>query len=329
MEIDLECVAGFVVLCEEGHFGRAAARLHLTSSALTKRVQRLEKQLDVALLERDATGSTSLTAAGWSFARLAEALLDQARAVQDTVRTAGGPLTERTVRLGLPGAFDVSPYRPVWETLHRLARTSPERITVQCVGVPYTRPLDHLGRGLIDVLWSPSPVVDHDFDSHRLGTTLRVGVVAPDHPLAGQGEVAATDFAKHPVLFNPGVPSALMSHGYLADVRPLTAARLVPTTAQTLAALRADVVQHRGVAVLPFLLAVAAGPEVECVILREVEPTHIWAIRRRADHRPEVQVLLKLLRVSLSRPGPRDAIGAAKSLMSVREPFSGMDRASR
>jgi DNA-binding transcriptional LysR family regulator len=38
MELDLSGVASFLVLGEEVHFGRAAARLHLTQSALSKNV---------------------------------------------------------------------------------------------------------------------------------------------------------------------------------------------------------------------------------------------------------------------------------------------------
>jgi DNA-binding transcriptional LysR family regulator len=41
MELDLLLASTFMVLVDEKHFGRAAARLHLTSSALTKRIQRL------------------------------------------------------------------------------------------------------------------------------------------------------------------------------------------------------------------------------------------------------------------------------------------------
>ena len=50
--MDLGLVASFMTLVDEEHFGRAAARLHLTSPALTKRIQRLERQLGVTLIER-------------------------------------------------------------------------------------------------------------------------------------------------------------------------------------------------------------------------------------------------------------------------------------
>jgi DNA-binding transcriptional LysR family regulator len=52
VDLELELVANFLVLMREMHYGRAAARLHLTQAALTKRIQRLERQLGVVLLER-------------------------------------------------------------------------------------------------------------------------------------------------------------------------------------------------------------------------------------------------------------------------------------
>jgi DNA-binding transcriptional LysR family regulator len=91
MVLDLLLASSFVVLAEEKHFGHAAARLHLTKSALTKRVQRLERQVGAALLERGPSGVCQLTPAGRRFAAAAPALLAHAGAVQ----AAGGDATTR------------------------------------------------------------------------------------------------------------------------------------------------------------------------------------------------------------------------------------------
>ncbi|MGY1670867.1 LysR family transcriptional regulator [Geodermatophilus sp. SYSU D00710] len=65
-ELDLRLLAPFVALAEELHFGRAASRLHVTQSGLSQQIRRLERQLGVALFERD-TRHVRLTAAGQAF----------------------------------------------------------------------------------------------------------------------------------------------------------------------------------------------------------------------------------------------------------------------
>src|ERR1700728_782055 len=66
--VHLEC---FVTLADELHFGRAAARLHVGTSALSKRIGELERRLGVRLFDRTSRG-VRLTPAG-------ESLLGQAQ----------------------------------------------------------------------------------------------------------------------------------------------------------------------------------------------------------------------------------------------------------
>ncbi len=63
MSLTLRGLQHFSVLAEERHFSRAAQRLHLTQSALTRSIQSLEETLDLVLLDRGASG-VSLTQAG-------------------------------------------------------------------------------------------------------------------------------------------------------------------------------------------------------------------------------------------------------------------------
>jgi len=65
----------FVVLTSERQFGRAAARLHISQSALSQQIQRLERDLGAQLIDRGA-GSFQLTPAGERVLRHGRTILE-------------------------------------------------------------------------------------------------------------------------------------------------------------------------------------------------------------------------------------------------------------
>jgi DNA-binding transcriptional LysR family regulator len=70
----LEQIRSFLTVLEEGNLHRAAARLHVSPSALSRHMQALEHELGGRLLERMATGVRP-TAGGLELARSMGALL--------------------------------------------------------------------------------------------------------------------------------------------------------------------------------------------------------------------------------------------------------------
>lgn len=118
---DLGHARSFVAVAEEMHFGRAAARLNLTQSPLSRQIQMLEQTLGVTLLER-TTRAVRLTPAGRTF--LAEAYRVLAAAENAARITRRAALGESGVlRLSFTAA---SAYRTLPQVVAHVRRTLPE-----------------------------------------------------------------------------------------------------------------------------------------------------------------------------------------------------------
>jgi DNA-binding transcriptional LysR family regulator len=95
--MDIDKLACFVVLAEEEHFGRAAARLGLTTSAMSKRCATLELQLGFRLFERTSR-QVRLTPAGRALVEGARRVIAAEDAFQTLVsQAARGRLAELVI----------------------------------------------------------------------------------------------------------------------------------------------------------------------------------------------------------------------------------------
>lgn len=86
MKIDFDGIQAFVVIAELGGFNKAAEHLHVTQTALTRRVQKLEAYLGLKLLDR-TTRYVELTPVGRDF-------LPQARTIVSEMTAAVGRLKD-------------------------------------------------------------------------------------------------------------------------------------------------------------------------------------------------------------------------------------------
>jgi DNA-binding transcriptional LysR family regulator len=225
MELDLALAASFLVLVEERNYGRAAARLHLTSSALTKRIQRLERQLGVTVVERGPAGVLQVTTAGRRFADAAGPLLAHARTARAIARSRP---RNYVVRIGLPaGTGDFLPRIRLERIVRRLHLAFPE-VSFTCREVPFTAMDSCLPDGWVDVLWTCAPVRRAGVECTPIPVSSDlVGVVGNHHPLADAGSIEAQSFCDEQMLYNPAIADDWMAPFWLAGIRPRSQARLV------------------------------------------------------------------------------------------------------
>lgn len=90
--MDLRELRYFVAVAEELHFGRAAARLHMTQPPLSRAIKQLETDLGYSLLHRSPSG-VALTPAGATLYDEARTLLAQADQARVRVAAAAGTAT--------------------------------------------------------------------------------------------------------------------------------------------------------------------------------------------------------------------------------------------
>lgn len=194
--MELRHLESFLAIADELHFGRAAARLHLSQPSCSEHLRRLERAVGVRLVDR-GPHRVALTEAGDVFRGEAVRLVAELRAAAALARQVGAGHAG-TVRVGFnyPAGRRVLP-----GTLHRMATAHPKLrpVLTELRSGPQ---LAGVAAGDLDVaLVFGTP--DDPCLAHRSAfRTPLVGLVGPGHPLAGRRRVRFAELAPHPcVLF--------------------------------------------------------------------------------------------------------------------------------
>ncbi len=180
----LERIRSFVVVAEELHFGRAAARLHLTQPPLSRQIMLLEAEVGVALLDR--TGRTvKLTPAGRVFLTEARRILRLAEESTLAVRRIpagdGGTLTVGFTAVSVHGYVQAL-LRRIGEQLPHVDLVLRELVTASQV--------ESLASGDIDLGFVRPPVTRTGLQSRVVHTEQLLLAAPAGDPLAASGTPA-------------------------------------------------------------------------------------------------------------------------------------------
>jgi DNA-binding transcriptional LysR family regulator len=172
----------FVAVAEELHFGRAAARLHLTQPPLSRQIRLLEQEVGVTLLDRSGH-AVKVTPAGRVFLAEARRIL---RLAEES------SLAARRVPTGTGGALTVgftavSVHGYVRSFLRRMAEELPH-VDLVLRELVTAGQVEAIAAGDIDLGFVRPPVTRAGLAS-RVVHTERLLLAAPaDDPLAGRDE---------------------------------------------------------------------------------------------------------------------------------------------
>jgi DNA-binding transcriptional LysR family regulator len=192
--VDLRRLRYFVAVAEERHFGRAAARLHVTTPPLSQRIRELEQAVGLELFERTSR-RVNLTPAG---ERLLVDARDVLRAV-DRFAAAAAELaaTPSVLAVGYCHGSEDGMMRTI-----RAFRAVHPDLVVRADGLTSLRILDGLRAGELAAGIVRGPVAHPDRVSSAPLARVPVDHVAvpPRHRLAGADTVQAADLDGEAVL---------------------------------------------------------------------------------------------------------------------------------
>lgn len=185
--MELRQLEYFMAVAEELHFGRAAARLHISQPPLTVHIKRLEEELGVSLFDRTSR-RVSLTAEGARFRDLIRPiLLDLEEAVEDIREIKAG--RRGRVRVG----FVSSASYQLIPAAVRDVRIQHPGIHVDLQPMATGEQVEALLENRLDIGIMRDAPLQSGLRFTTLLTEQMVAVLPSAHPLAAQPEVSPED----------------------------------------------------------------------------------------------------------------------------------------
>jgi DNA-binding transcriptional LysR family regulator len=197
--MDVRQLEMFRAVAEEGAFTRAAERLHVSQSAISRQLQLLEQELGTLLLHRTGRGVT-ITADG-------EVLLRTAHRVESEIQDAVAQISDaRNLQRGvlsLGGGMTVALY--ILPKLLKKFRTLYKNVDLRITTGDTELLLRLLRTRQIDLALLTLPIVASDLEVQPVLKEEMVVVTGGRHPLTRERAVDAKKLGRYPlVLFESG-----------------------------------------------------------------------------------------------------------------------------
>ncbi|WCM49389.1 LysR substrate-binding domain-containing protein [Pseudomonas sp. WJP1] len=290
--IDIRQLRYFVAVAEEEHVGRAAERLHISQSPLSRQIAQLEERLGLTLFERSQQ-RIRLTRDGQTFLAETRALLTHANRLESLGKRLG-----RGEEGGLCiGYIENAMHAGVLPNALRVLRSDRPNVHVALYNLSSSEQLEGLRQRSLDIALVSEPPTDDDPDllGFQVLDDPMLLALPEHHPLASQAQLTAADLAEQEwigvqhqnVTGRENFVSACIRAGFTPDIRMEATG---PFTAMALVA------SGLGIAMIQKGLSRNAPPGV---VLREVPwiplTRPLWAAWHRINLRPLVETFRKVL----------------------------------
>jgi DNA-binding transcriptional LysR family regulator len=195
--VELRHLRSFLAVAEELHFGRAAARLHISQPPLSQQIRRLEDEIGVRLFRR-TNRRVQLTPAGRVFlAEARQTIASAERAVAAAQRVERGEIGELVV-----GYVPSATYGPLPDVIRVFRKRFP-KVELKLRNLRSV----HQSQALLERRIDVGLVRPHAADSRLVYETLwrepLVVALPSDHPLAHRTAVDIADLASEIFLIAP------------------------------------------------------------------------------------------------------------------------------
>jgi len=200
LTVELRHLRYFIAVAEELHFARAAERLHIEQSPLSRAIKDLEYGLGVQLFER-TTRSTRLTWAGQVFLDEAKHVLSAVDQAKASVKAAATGY-RGTLRIALSDGID--PLRLA--ALLAQCREDEPDVEIRLFEVPLAQQLKGLRGGLYDAGFAQASDVGEDVVVQSVWSDSLIIAVPARHPLLAHKRIPLTELIRYPlVLCHPEI----------------------------------------------------------------------------------------------------------------------------
>ncbi|HDR9100982.1 TPA: LysR family transcriptional regulator [Burkholderia vietnamiensis] len=207
--MELRHLRCFLAVAEELHFARAAERLHIDQSPLSRTIKELEEELDARLFVR-TTRSTQLTRAGRKLLEHVPRIFTALEQARDSVKSAANGFCGQ-LRIALSDG--VTPSR-LPGLLARCREEDPE-VEIRLLEVPLSQQINGLHDDLYDAGFSMADDVgDGILVIPAWEDELMVAVPAR-HPLLAYKRVPLEEVLRHPLVL--GDPAVCAGHARQVD----------------------------------------------------------------------------------------------------------------